>query len=150
MSEKKIEPKYFEIQRIYVKDVSFEAPNTPDVFNISWKPIINIDLNTTSFQIDIDIFEVILHVRVTVKHQDKLVFLCDVHQAGIFSIINLNNKVLQHCLGAYCPNILFPYARSCISNLVSYASFPQLNLAPINFDSIYYKKIELEKNNIKK
>ncbi|MDE5285864.1 MAG: protein-export chaperone SecB, partial [Buchnera aphidicola] len=100
--------------------------------------------------IDLNVFENILQVRVTVKNYKKLVFLCDVYQAGIFFIANLDDKTLKHCLGSYCPNILFPYARSCISNLVSNASFPQLNLAPINFDAVYDKSMEKHKNDIKK
>ncbi|WP_422667518.1 protein-export chaperone SecB [Buchnera aphidicola] len=150
MIEKEIKKKYFEIRRIYIKDASFEAPNTPNIFSESWKPTIHLDFKTISTKVELNIFEVVLHVRVTVKSEDKLVFLCDVQQAGIFFITNLDKDMKKHCLCSYCPTILFPYVRECISNLVSHASFPQLNLEPINFDSIYYKNLELEKNNNKK
>lgn len=145
MSEEKIKQQHFEIQRIYIKDVSFEAPNTPSIFYKNWTPKIEFNLNIISNSIQENIFEVILQVRVTVKIKEDVVFLCDVHQAGIFFIVNLKKDKLKHCLYSYCPNILFPYARECISSLVSNASFPQLNLAPINFDAIYYKNINFQK-----
>lgn len=145
MSEEKIKKNIFEIQRIYIKDVSFEAPNTPSIFDAKWKPTVKIDLNTLSKKIKKNIFEIILQIKVLVKIKEDIVFLCDVDQAGIFAIPNLKEKDLKHCLCSYCPNILFPYARQCISTLVSYASFPQMNLAPINFDSIYFNHINFEK-----
>jgi preprotein translocase subunit SecB len=144
MSEETIKQKSFEIRRIYIKDASFEAPNTPNIFHVNWKPIVQLNLNTTAKKIEDNIFEIILQVRVIVKIKEDLVFLCDVDQAGIFFIRNLNEKKLKHCLYSYCPNILFPYARTCISNLISNGSFPQMNLEPINFDAIYYNHITLE------
>ncbi|WAI11825.1 MAG: protein-export chaperone SecB [Buchnera aphidicola (Macrosiphum albifrons)] len=144
MSEEKTKQESFEIQRIYIKDASFEAPNTPKIFHINWKPNIRFNLNTSAKKIEKDIFEIILKVRVTVKIEEDLVFLCDIDQAGIFFIANLNKKRLNHCLYSYCPNILFPYARACISNLISYGSFPQMNLAPINFDALYHDHMKLE------
>ncbi|AYN24452.1 protein-export chaperone SecB [Buchnera aphidicola] len=147
MSEKQLKEKSFEIQRIYIKDASFEAPNTPKIFHKKWDPTIKFNLSTVSKKLKTNIFETILQVRVIVKSEENLVFLCDVHQVGIFFISCLNEQELKHCLGSYCPNILFPYARTCISSLVSYGSFPQLNLSPINFDDIFYKNLEYEKNN---
>ncbi|ANZ22779.1 preprotein translocase subunit SecB [Buchnera aphidicola (Diuraphis noxia)] len=145
MSEEKIKKNIFEIQRIYIKDISFESPHTPNIFYLNWKPIIKIDLNTFFKKIEKNIFEIVLQIRVIVKIKDNVVFLCDVHQAGIFFISNLKEDQLSHCLHSYCPNILFPYARECISNLVSRASFPQINIAPINFDSIYFNHINSKK-----
>lgn len=87
----------------------------------------------------------ILKIRLIVKIENDLVFLCDIDQAGIFFIKNLSEKRLKHCLYSYCPNILFPYARACISSFISYGSFPQINLAPINFDALYYNHLKLEK-----
>ncbi|QCI24165.1 protein-export chaperone SecB [Buchnera aphidicola (Muscaphis stroyani)] len=137
----------FEIKRVYIKDVSFECPNAPSIFDQKWKPTVQLNLNTFSNKIELNIFEITLQVRVKVKSEKNLVFLCDVHQAGIFFISQLNEIELNQCIGSYCPNILFPYARECISNLVSHASFPQLNLAPINFDDIYQKHVEYKKMN---
>ncbi|QCI25289.1 protein-export chaperone SecB [Buchnera aphidicola (Sitobion avenae)] len=145
MLEEKKKQESFEIQRIYIKDASFEAPHTPNIFHINWAPMIKFNLNTSAKKIEKNIFEVILKIRVAVKIKEDLVFLCDVDQAGIFFISNLNEEKLKHCLYSYCPNILFPYARSCISNLISYGSFPQINLAPINFDALYHDHIKSEK-----
>ncbi|QFQ31908.1 protein-export chaperone SecB [Buchnera aphidicola] len=136
MLEKKSKKKVFIIQRIYVKDVSFEAPNTPEIFEKQCIPTMKFNLNTNIKKIKLDIFEIVLQVRVIVESKKDLVFLCDVYQAGIFFISNLDVKELEHCTNSYCPNILFPYARACISSLVSFGSFPQLNLAPVNFDDI--------------
>ena len=140
MSEKNLNQKVFIIHRIYVKDISFEAPNTPEVFEKQCVPTMKFNVNTDVKKFKLNIFEVILKVRVIVKNKEDLVFLCDVHQAGIFFISHFNENELKHCLSSYCPSILFPYARSCISSLVSYGSFPQLNLAPINFDNIINNK----------
>jgi len=135
----------FEIQRIYIKDASFEAPNTPNIFYINWKPTIEFNLDNSVKEIKKNIFEIILKIRVVVKIKEDLVFLCDVNQAGIFLISNLNKKRLHHCLYSYCPNILFPYARAYISILISHGSFPQINLVPINFDALYHNYIKSEK-----
>lgn len=145
MLEEKKKQESFEIQRIYIKDASFEAPNTPNIFHIDWSPIINFNLNTSTKKIEKNVFEIVLKVRVVVKIKEDLVFLCDVDQAGLFFISNLNEKKLKHCLYSYCPNILFPYARTCISSLISYGSFPQMNLVPINFDALYHDHVKLEK-----
>ncbi|WAI03003.1 protein-export chaperone SecB [Buchnera aphidicola] len=148
MSETKINKKFFEIQRIYIKDVSFEAPNTPNVFHLKWEPIVKFNLNTFSKKIEKNIFEIILQIKVIVKIKEKIVFLCDVDQAGIFFISDYNEKKINYYLYSYCPNILFPYARECISGLVSHASFPQMNIMPINFDDIYKNHIKFKKNSV--
>lgn len=150
MSEKKRQQDIFEIQRIYIKDISFEVPNTPDIFYKNWQPTVKIDLNTLSKKLEKNIFEIILQIKVLVKIKEDIVFLCDVDQAGIFVIPNLNKNELKHCLCAYCPNILFPYARECISSLISRASFPQLHISPINFDSIYFNRINFDNTNTNK
>lgn len=142
MFKKKTKKNFFEIRRIYIKNAFFEASNTPNIFCFNWKPDIKLNLNTFHKEIEENVFEIILKVKVIVNIEENLVFLCDVKQAGIFFIPNLKGKELKHCLYSYCPNILFPYARECISNLISHASFPQMNLAPINFDSIYQNYIK--------
>ncbi|AAM67621.1 protein-export chaperone SecB [Buchnera aphidicola] len=147
MSEEKLKKKSFEIQRIYIRDASFEAPNTPNIFHKKWDPEIKFNLSTVSKKLKPNIFETNLQVRVIVKSEENLVFLCDVHQVGIFFISCLDEQELKHCLGSYCPNILFPYARTCISSLVSYGSFPQLNLSPIDFDDIFCKNLKSKRNN---
>ncbi len=127
----------FQIQRIYIKDVSFEAPNTPVVFQKEWNPEVKLDMDTQTQVLGQDVYEVALTLTVTCKLGEETAFLCEVKQAGIFTAANLDGTNLAHCLGAFCPNILFPYARETIASLVSRGSFPQLNLAPVNFDALF-------------
>ena len=131
----------FQIQRIYVKDVSFEAPNTPVVFQKEWNPEVKLDMDTQTQVLGQDVYEVALTLTVTCKLGEETAFLCEVKQAGIFTASNLDAQNLAHCLGAFCPNILFPYARETIASLVSRGSFPQLNLAPVNFDALFASHI---------
>ncbi|CAL4318125.1 Protein-export protein SecB [Buchnera aphidicola (Chaitophorus sp. 3695)] len=142
-TEEKI--KKFHIQKIYTKDISFESPYTPKIFKEKWDPKISCDLNTICDQLEGDLFEVILRVTVKVNIKRKLVFLCEVHQAGIFYIQGIKKKELSHCLNVYCPSILFPYVRENISNLTSKGGFPQLNLEPVNFD-LAFNQIKSKKN----
>lgn len=130
------------IQRIYTKDISFEAPNTPEVFQIDWNPKINVNLNNNYIKINDTTYEVILCVTVNATLEKKPAFLCQVKQAGIFNIVGLNMKQKEHCLGSYCPNILFPYVRECINNQISRGSFPSLNLDPINFDFLFTESLK--------
>ncbi|ART80587.1 protein-export chaperone SecB [Oceanisphaera avium] len=133
----------FQIQRIYLKDVSFEAPATPVVFQKEWQPEIKLDLDTKSNRLADNIFEVILTLTVTcVLNENETAYLCEIQQAGIFTIGNMEDQQLAHCLGAFCPNILFPYARETVGSLVGRGSFPQLNLAPVNFDALFAAHVQ--------
>jgi len=132
----------FAIQRVYIKDVSFETPNTPKVFQQEWKPEVKLDLDTRSQQLGENVYEVVLALTVTAKVEDQTAFLCEVQQAGIFTIGKLEAAQLAHALGAFCPNILFPYARETVSSLVTRGTFPQLNLAPVNFDALFAAQIQ--------
>ncbi|OYD23605.1 protein-export chaperone SecB [Oceanimonas baumannii] len=128
----------FQIQRIYLKDVSFEAPGTPVVFQKEWKPEVKLDLDTKSTRLGDNVFEVVLTLTVTCNmDENETVYLCEIQQAGVFTIGNMADAQLAHCLGSFCPNILFPYARETVSGLVNKGSFPQLNLAPVNFDALF-------------
>jgi len=127
----------FGIQRVYMKDASFESPNAPEIFRSQWKPQINLDLNTRSEKLADDLYEVVLTLTVTAKNDDKTAFLVEVHQAGIFKIEGIEGPALHQTLGAFCPNLLFPYAREAIDGFVTKGSFPALMLAPVNFDAIY-------------
>lgn len=127
----------FAIQRIYTKDVSFEAPNAPDVFKKEWKPEIKLDLDTRSNPLEENVFEIVLAVTVTATLGEETAFLCEVQQAGIFTIGDMPEQNKAHMLGSFCPNTLFPYARETISSLVNRGTFPALNLAPVNFDAIF-------------
>ena len=133
----------FAIQRIYTKDVSFEAPNSPAIFRKEWKPDLKLDLNVKHEKIEDRVYEVVLTLTATNKVEDEVAFLCEVHQAGIFTIgEEVQDGQLAHMLGSFCPNILFPYARECVSSLVNRATFPQLNLAPVNFDAIFARHMQ--------
>ncbi len=135
----------FTIQRIYIKDVSFEAPNSPKVFRDEWKPEVNVDLQTRTDKLEDDIYDVVLHLTVTVKMGETTAFLCEVHQAGIFMLKGFPEEQLNHALGSMCPNILYPYAREAISDIVTRGGFPQLLLAPVNFDALYMQHLEQQK-----
>ncbi|GAA0491194.1 MULTISPECIES: protein-export chaperone SecB [Tatumella] len=142
MSEQNNSEMTFQIQRVYTKDISFEAPNAPQVFQKEWEPEVKLDLDTASSQLADGIYEVVLRVTVTATVGEDTAFLCEVQQAGIFTISGIEGTQMAHCLGAYCPNILFPYARECISGLVSRGTFPQLNLAPVNFDALFMNYLQ--------
>lgn len=132
----------FMIQRVYVKDLSFETPNTPAVFQQQWEPELNLDLNTTTNKLEEGVFEVVLSVTATVSNQKATAFLVEVKQAGIFTIQGAVDNQLDHLLNSFCPSILFPYAREAITSQVIRGSFPQLVLAPINFDALYMQQLE--------
>lgn len=132
----------FMIQRIYTKDLSFETPNTPAVFQQQWEPELTLDLNTQHTQLEKGVYEVVLSVTATVKNQKAVAFLVEVKQAGIFTIQGAADAQLDHLLGSFCPSILFPYAREAITSQVIRGSFPQLVLAPINFDALYMQQLE--------
>lgn len=132
----------FAIQRIYTKDISFEAPNSPTIFQKEWKPEVKLDLDTRSNKLDEGVFEVVLALTVTTKVGEETAFLCEVQQAGIFSIGNMPEPQLAHSLGSFCPNILFPYARETVTSLVTRGTFPQLNLAPVNFDALFASYVQ--------
>lgn len=142
MSEQSNSEMQFQIQRIYTKDISFEAPNAPQVFQKEWEPDVKLDLDTASTQLADEVYEVVLRVTVTATVETETAFLCEVQQGGIFTVSGIDGNQLAHCLGAYCPNILFPYARECITSLVSRGTFPQLNLAPVNFDALFMNYLQ--------
>ena len=132
----------FAIQRVYTKDISFETPNSPGIFKKEWKPEIKLDLDTRSNHLDGNIYEVVLAVTVTASLGEETAFLCEVQQAGIFTIGDMPEQNKAHTIGSFCPNMLFPYARETISNLVNRGTFPALNLAPVNFDAIYAQYLQ--------
>ena len=128
----------FAIQRLYVKDLSLETPNSPKSFLEPWEPQMHMDLATdASLVLEEGLREVVLTVTITVKLKDKVAFLVEVKQAGIFGMKGFNEEQMHHMLGSFCPNILFPYAREVVSDAVMRAGFPQLYLAPVNFDALY-------------
>lgn len=140
--EKKQDEPQFMIQRIYIKDASFETPNSPAVFRDEWEPKLNLEINTSNTLLEKNVYEVVLDITATVSNNDNVAFLSEVKQAGIFTIEGAPEDQLDHLLGSFCPNILFPYAREAVSDMVIKASFPQLVLAPVNFDALYMQQKE--------
>ena len=140
----------FAIQKIYVKDLSFETPNSPSIFTQEWKPDVNVELDTKGQLIADDVHEVVLGVTVTARMDDKVAFLAEIHQAGIFAIKGFRDEEKAAMLGSYCPNLLFPYAREVVSDLVTKGGFPQLLLAPVNFDALYQQHLERRREELKK
>lgn len=132
----------FAIQRVYTKDISFETPNSPAIFTEKWEPQVNVDLNTTGSRIGQSVYEVTLSLTVTAKLGEKTAYLAEVQQSGVFTLEGFSEQDLGGMLHSFCPNILFPYAREVISDLVSKGSFPQLLLAPINFDALYAQHLQ--------
>lgn len=129
------------LERIYVKDMSLEVPGA-DVFTREWQPELDINLSSAAEKLDDDHYQVILTVNVTTNNGGETAFIAEVHQAGIFMLQNIPEEQLGAILGAYCPNVLFPYAREVVSDIVTRGSFPQLLLAPVNFDQAYQLTLE--------
>ena len=129
------------LERIYVKDMSLEVPGA-DVFTREWQPELDINLSSAAEKLDDDHYQVILTVNVTANNGGETAFIAEVHQAGIFMLQNIPEEQLGAILGAYCPNVLFPYAREVVSDIVTRGSFPQLLLAPVNFDQAYQLTLE--------
>ncbi len=132
----------FGIHSIYLKDVSFEAPNSPEIFKTQFQPEIQMNLNLETHTLDDSVYEVVLSVTVEAKAKDKSAFLVELQQAGVFTLRGFDDENLGPMLGIYCPNVLFPYARESIANLVSKGGFPQLLLEPVNFEALYSQHLQ--------
>jgi preprotein translocase subunit SecB len=124
------------LQSVYLKDCSYEAPNGPRVEG-AWNPQVNLDLQTGTSLLSPDMREVVLTVTVSAKQNDVTVFLVEVKQAGLFLVRNLNESDTKRAVSTVCPGVLFPFARSAVSQLVSQGGFPQFLLPPVNFDALY-------------
>jgi len=137
MSEPQNNQPVFSIEKVYVKDLSLEIPNAPQVFLEREAPNVDIQLHHNSNVVEDGVFETVLTVTVTAKAADKTMFLVEVSQAGIFVARNIPAQELEQVLGIACPNILFPYVREVISDIVMRAGFPPVILSPVNFEAIY-------------
>lgn len=135
----------FAIQRIYVKDLSFESPNAPEIFRMEWKPVVDFDLNSNGVKLADDTYEITLTITSTVKIQDKIAFLIELKLAGIFTLKSFQKDQLNHMIGSFCPNILFPFAREIVADIVNRGTFPPFYLAPVNFDAIFQQALEKRK-----
>jgi len=142
MSDEQQQPT-FSIEKIYVKDLSLEIPHAPKIFMQRETPQMDVQLHNQGGMIDEGVYEIVLTVTVTAKlAEDKTLFLVEVAQAGIFQIRNIPQADLEPILGITCPNILFPYVRETISDMVSRAGFPPVLLNPVNFELMYQQQKE--------
>ena len=137
----------FSIEKLYVRDLSLEIPNAPRIFLDRETPEVNIQLHTKSERIDEGMYEVLLTITATAKVKEKTMFLVEVQQAGIFQIRHVPESEMEAVLGIACPNILFPYLREVVSDIVSRAGFNAVILSPVNFEALYYQgKQQAEQN----
>ena len=136
MSDAQNQP-VFSIEKLYVKDISLEIPNAPQVFLEREAPQVDIQLHHESTNIDEGVFQTVLTVTVTAKVKEKTLFLAEVGQAGIFVIRNVPQGDMDPILGIACPNILYPYVREVVSDVVGRAGFPPVVLSPVNFEGLY-------------
>ena len=154
MTDNKQNEQNFSIVNIYTKDISFESPNSPQVFSTEWKPIVDFDLQMSSNKLEDNLYEVILNLTVTTKVkvgtekdkvEEKTAFLTEVQQAGIFSIAGFSENEIEQILAITTQEILFPYARETISSLVSKGGFPAMLLPPVNFNALYLEHKQKQK-----
>ena len=127
----------FSVEKIYVKDVSFEVPNAPQVFSEPAQPQLQMNLNQRVQRVGEGVFEVVLGVTLTCTAAEKTAYLAEVQQAGIFGLAGFDEATLDGMLGTHCPNILYPYIRQTISDLIQAGGFPPFLLQPINFEALY-------------
>jgi len=140
--ENNTEEKQFSIQKIYTKYMSFETPNSPKIFTEKWEPAVEFNLGTNVLTFESSLFEVAITVTITVKSGSTTAYLVEIIQAGIFSLSGFTDQEMGPMVGSFCPNILFPYAREAVSDLVAKGGFPQLLLAPVNFDALYAQHLQ--------
>jgi preprotein translocase subunit SecB len=143
MSDTEPSKKQFNIQKIYLKDASFESPGSPASFGQkSWDPHLDLNMNNTHAKIADDQYEAVLTITLTASHDGNPTFLIEIQQAGIFSISGFNEEETKYLLGSQCASTLFPYAREQISELSVRGGFPPLLLAPVNFDALYHQHLQ--------
>ena len=129
--------KRLSITKIYLKDSSFESPQSPAIFRRGeWKPQTNLNLRSAHHAVENDHHEIVLTITIEAKEDDKSCFLIELQQAGLFEIVGYEGEELEAIVGSFCPNILFPYARETIASLVQKGGFPEFVLQPINFDAL--------------
>ena len=139
-------PRQLMLQRIYLKDASLEVPLAPQVFAKQWTPATDVQVSTSATPVGENLFQVMLTVTVTAKLGEEVGFLAEVHQAGIFLIAGFGEPELPALLAAYCPNLVFPFAREAVAELVQRAGFPPLLLQPINFDALFAEHVQRQRN----
>ena len=137
--------KQFSIQKLYLKDASFESPDTPNSFRFTkWEPKIELNLTNSQTHVEGDIYEAVLCVTATIKLEEKTAFLIEVHFAGLFSVSGFDETEQKYLLGSQAMNVLFPYAREVVSDMTVRGGFPPLILSPVNFDALYQQHLQQE------
>ena len=131
----------FSVEKIYVKDVSFEAPGAPAIFSEQGQPDLQLNLNQRVQRLNEALFEVVLTVTLTCKVGDKTAYVAEVEQAGVFGLVGLQPQAIDVLLGTQCPNILFPYVRQIVGELIQAGGFPPFLLQPINFEALYAESL---------
>lgn len=131
----------FQLQRIYLKDLSYEAPKTPQLFREQWKPDVNLEIANNATPVEGNIYEVVLKVTVTVKNEDAIAFIAEVAQAGLFLLQGIEGVQKEAILKGVCANILFPYVRETVTDVVSRGTFPQFLMQPINFEAAFAENL---------
>jgi len=131
------EQKTIQPQKVYLKDVSFETPNSPRIFTKKWEPGIELEFQNSATELETDLYEVVVTLTVTASVEGETAYLAEVHQAGIFVMKGFDNQDLYMKQNVYCTRILYPYASAAISDLVTRGGFPQLVLSPLNFEKMY-------------
>jgi len=131
----------FTIEKIYVKDVSFESPNAPAVFNEAVQPELQLNLNQRVQRLNENAFEVVLAITLTCSAGGRTAYVAEVQQAGVFGLVGLEPQAIDVLLGTQCPNILFPYVRTLVSELIQAGGFPPFYLQPINFEALYAESL---------
>jgi preprotein translocase subunit SecB len=136
------EQKIISAQKVFLKDVSFETPNSPEIFLQEWQPDMNIEIDSKSRAMDEDLYEVVLTLTATVNVSDKTAYLAEVQQAGIFLMKGFDDAELHRLHNVYCLRLLYPFGSAALSELVLKGGFPQLLPAPVNFDALYKQRME--------
>ncbi|WP_159016812.1 protein-export chaperone SecB [Cognatiluteimonas profundi] len=131
----------FTVEKLYIKDLSFEAPGTPQVFNEEGQPQLQMNLNQQVQRLSDEAFEVVLGVTLTCTIGEKTAYLAEVQQAGVFGLSGFDEITLEVMLGTHCPNTLYPYARQTVSDLITAGGFPPFLLQPINFEALYAESV---------
>ncbi len=142
MTQEDVAAAQFQIQKLYAKDVSFECPNAPQVFQEDGQADVKMSLAQRVDDLGENLHEVVLTVTVTATIDEKTAYLAEVAQAGIFMMTGFNEQTAHAVMNTMCPNTLFPYARRAISELVSDGGFPPLTLQPVNFDQLYAQRLQ--------
>ncbi len=132
-----------------MKDLSYEAPKTPQLFKEQWKPDVNLEVNNTTNEVEAGLYEVVLKVTVTVKNGDNTAFIVEVAQAGLFMLQGVEGVQKEAILKGVCANILFPYARETVSDVVARGTFPQFLLQPINFEAAFAENLRKQQEQAK-